>query len=358
MSIRFLATLACCCGLFAAGCKDSGPPPAANVGATQKDSDSGVVLLRYKAGSESTEQRERGFLETMEKEFPDIKVISSDQHAGLTSLKSKEMAIQLVNKYGDRMEGLFAVCEPNAAGALQALEEKGVGDDFVFVGFDPNERMVEAVRDGKMAGIVLQDPVTMGYLAVKTMVQHLDGEEVEPRVPTGEFVVTPENVDSDDEIKRLVNPPKFTGDAFTPPETQYRIAVIPKGTSHEFWQSVHFGAEKAAKELGNVEVLWQGPQSEGDVAQQIQIVNSMKAKKVDGICLAPNDSVSLVAAVQAAKEAGVPTVVYDSGLDAPEGDFVSYVATDNYNGGALAARTMAAALKSKTTTAKDGSSSE
>ncbi len=207
--------------------------------------------------------------------------------------------------------------------------------------------MVEAVRDGKMAGIVLQDPVTMGYLAVKTMVRHLDGEQVEPRVSTGEFVVTPENVDSDEEIKRLVNPPKFAGDAFTPPETKYRIAVIPKGTTHEFWQSVHFGAEKAAKELGNVEILWQGPQSEGDVTQQIQIVNSMKAKKVDGICLAPNDSVSLVAAVQAAKEAGVPTVVFDSGLDAPEGDYVSYVATDNYNGGALAARTMAAALKSK-----------
>ncbi len=124
MSIRMIATLACCCGLLAGGCTDSGPPPAASVGAAHDDSDAGVVLLRYKAGSESTEQRERGFLETMQKEFPDIKVISSDQHAGLTSLKSKEMAIQLVNKYGDRMQGLFVVCEPNAAGALQRSRKR------------------------------------------------------------------------------------------------------------------------------------------------------------------------------------------------------------------------------------------
>src|SRR5688572_709206 len=76
-----------------------------------------------------------------------------------------------------------------------------------------------------------------------------------------------------------------------------RIAVIPKGTSHEFWKSVHAGAKQAAQELGNVEVIWQGPAAESDVQRQIEIVQGMVLQKVDGIVLAPNHSMSLVEAV-------------------------------------------------------------
>src|ERR1700689_3775703 len=72
-----------------------------------------------------------------------------------------------------------------------------------------------------------------------------------------------------------------------------RIAVIPKGTTHEFWKSVHAGAANAAKELGDVEILWKGSLLESDRETQIQVMQGFITSRVDGICLAPNDSQAL-----------------------------------------------------------------
>ena len=119
--------------------------------------------------------------------------------------------------------------------------------------------------------------------------------------------------------------------------------MIPKGTTHEFWKSVHAGAEAAARERGGVEIQWQGPLNENDTDGQVSVVQNFVAKKVDGIVLAPNDSQGLVQAVRGSQEAGIPVVIFDSGLNDAEA-YVSYVATDNYRGGQLAARRLAAAL--------------
>jgi ribose transport system substrate-binding protein len=110
------------------------------------------------------------------------------------------------------------------------------------------------------------------------------------------------------------------------------IAVIPKGATHEFWLSVKAGAERAGKEL-DVDVLWIAPEREDDRNQQIDIVNNMIIKAVDGIVLAPLDKHALVAPVAKAKGAGIPTVIIDSGLEGE--DFVSFVATNNHKGGQL-----------------------
>jgi ABC-type sugar transport system substrate-binding protein len=307
---------------------------------------SGVVLLRYKEGSESTQQREQGFLETLEKEFPSIHVLSSDQYSGTTNEKSIAAAEQIVLKYGDRLTGIFGVCEPNADGILQALEEADLAGQVKFVGFDPNQRMVQALGEGKMDGIVLQDPVEMGRLAVRTLVDHLEGKTVEKVISTGEYVATPDNLD-EPKMKKLLHPAQFSGEAKSVPNAKYRVAVIPKGTTHEFWKSVHHGAQTAADELAAdglpVEILWNGPHNEGDVAGQISIVQDFVTRGVSGICLAPNDSRALADAVREAKEKGIPTVIFDSGLDATDAQ-VAYVATDNYRGGQLAARRLAEAL--------------
>jgi len=125
-----------------------------------------------------------------------------------------------------------------------------------------------------------------------------------------------------------------------------RIAVIPKGTSHEFWKSVHFGAQKAADEIGDVEIIWRGPVVESDTGSQIEVVKNMITMQVDGICLAPNQKGGLVDAVDESIGEGIPVVIFDSGLD--EGpEIVSYVATDNYKGGKMAAAQMAKAIGEK-----------
>ena len=129
-----------------------------------------------------------------------------------------------------------------------------------------------------------------------------------------------------------------------------RIAVIPKGTTHVFWKSVHAGALQAAEEFTKagtpVEVRWQGPHLENDREKQINVVQDFVAAKVDGIVLAPLDATALVSAVADAKSEGIPTVIFDSGL-ADESVIVSYVATDNYRGGALAAQEIGRRLDGK-----------
>ena len=101
----------------------------------------------------------------------------------------------------------------------------------------------------------------------------------------------------------------------------FRIAVIPTGTSHDFWRSVRHGAETAAKELGNVEVIWKGTQKEDNKEGQIQILDSFIVQGVDGICLAPIDREAMIPVVSRAKDRKIPTVVFDSGL----ADETSYV---------------------------------
>lgn len=127
------------------------------------------------------------------------------------------------------------------------------------------------------------------------------------------------------------------------------IAVIPKGTTHEFWKSIHAGSNKAASELTaqgtDVEVIWKGPLREDDREQQIQVVEGFAAQGVSGIVLAPLDNHALVRPVEDAKRANVPTVIIDSGLESDQ--FVSFVATDNRKGGTLAADRMGQLLNGK-----------
>lgn len=167
-----------------------------------------VIVLRYNQGSESTEQREEGFLQTIEKEFPDMKVLSGDQYAGTTQEESLTKAIEVLNKYKDEVNGIFAVCEPNAAGILGALKETELEGKVKFIAFDPSESLIRAMEAGTCHGIVLQDPVTMGYQSVKAIVTKIRGGEVEKRIGTGEFVATPENMKTE-QMAKLLNPERF-----------------------------------------------------------------------------------------------------------------------------------------------------
>ncbi len=123
-----------------------------------------------------------------------------------------------------------------------------------------------------------------------------------------------------------------------------QVAVIPKGTTHIFWQSIHRGALAAGEELG-AEIFWNGPDREGDREKQIQIVEDFITQRVSGIVLAPNDSKALVPIVEKISAKGIPCVIIDSGIDTDK--YISFVATDNYEGGVIAARRMGEILGGK-----------
>ncbi len=120
-----------------------------------------------------------------------------------------------------------------------------------------------------------------------------------------------------------------------------QIAVIPKGTTHEFWKSIHAGAEKAGQELG-VDIVWQGPQKEDDRQMQIQVVQNFVSRGIDAIVLAPLDSRSLARPVEAAVRRGIPVVIIDSGLESHA--HTSFIATNNYEGGRMGGRHLAELL--------------
>ena len=113
------------------------------------------------------------------------------------------------------------------------------------------------------------------------------------------------------------------------------IGVVPKGANHIFWQTVHAGALKAAKEL-NVDIEWNAPTLEIDSSRQIAIVESMVNRRLAGIALAPVDRKALVGVVERAATAGIPVTIFDSDIDTEKR--LTYVATDNREGGRMAAR--------------------
>ena len=127
-------------------------------------------------------------------------------------------------------------------------------------------------------------------------------------------------------------------------DTRKRIAVVPKGQAHLFWQSIHAGAVSAAREAG-VEIIWNGPPLETDFSGQIQIVEAMITQHVDAICLAPTDKTALISVVERANREGIPVVILDSPVDTQ--NFVAQVATDNYQAGAMAAARMGKILNGK-----------
>jgi ribose transport system substrate-binding protein len=149
----------------------------------------------------------------------------------------------------------------------------------------------------------------------------------------------------------------LTGCGGAKDSAKYRIVVIPKGLTHEFWQSIHAGAVRAGQDLKEqknivVDVKWDGPLEENDTQAQINIIDRNLAAGVHGLVLAPQHSQALVPPVEKAIEQGVPVLVIDSGLSS-EGQklIVKYIATDNYNGGRLAAEHLLGVLKKEGKTA-------
>lgn len=145
----------------------------------------------------------------------------------------------------------------------------------------------------------------------------------------------------------------LTGCGGSSPSYKYRVAVIPKGLTHEFWQSIHRGAERAAADLKgqglSVEIQWDGPRKENEALEQIKLIDQKINMGIQGLVLAPQDSKQMVPPIERATARGVKVVIIDSGLDKEAlkeqpNLIVKYVATNNFNGGRLAAEKLLARL--------------
>jgi ribose transport system substrate-binding protein len=168
-----------------------------------------VVLLRYAEGSESTIQREEGFLEALAAEKA-IELLSANQYGGAdvegAYKKSEALLSRFKNADGSLgVDGIFCPNESTTMAMLRVLQDNGWAGKVKFVGFDSSETLVKGLEDGHIDGLVLQDPVNMGYLGVKTMVAHLNGQPVERRIDTGVRLITRAQMNEPD-ARALLHP--------------------------------------------------------------------------------------------------------------------------------------------------------
>lgn len=166
-----------------------------------------VIVLRYQEGSASTQNREKGFLDGI-KGKPGLELVSDNQYGGATteSAFQKAESLLVAHKAGaGAVDGIFTPNESTTFGMLQALKKSGVNKKVKFYGFDSSDKLVAALKDGDIDGLVVQDPFNMGYLAVKTMTEHLRGKPVEKRIDTGARLVEKESLD-DPAVKAIMSP--------------------------------------------------------------------------------------------------------------------------------------------------------
>jgi len=177
-----------------------------------------IILFRYQAGSESTEQREAGFLTVLKAEIakqkaagkPTIEILSDNVYSGATVETAQAAAGPLLVQFADKADGIFAVNESATTGLLNAMRSQGLlkKQRIKVMGFDTSEAVLQALRDGELEGTIAQDPYRMGYLGVWTLVRHLEGDDVSgpsKNLSTGERLITRENVDAPS-TRELVDP--------------------------------------------------------------------------------------------------------------------------------------------------------
>jgi len=168
-----------------------------------------VIVLREAEGAASTESRVEGFLEEI-KNFSDIIILSDNQYAGASKAAAQQISENLLLRFTDDVgkpiiDGIFCPNESTTYGMLQALRRKRLTGTIKFVGFDSSPPLIEGLKQGEIHGLVVQNPFNMGYLGVKTMAAHLQGNEVERFVDTGVSFVTLENLNKS-EIRELIEP--------------------------------------------------------------------------------------------------------------------------------------------------------
>ena len=160
-----------------------------------------VAVLGLKAGSVSTDERERGFQDTIKQKFPGIQIAAFQFGEGNRSI-SIDRATDILTAHPD-LNGFFASNEPSTVGAAQAVKQKGLAGKVLLVGFDSSPNLIEDLKAGAIDSLIIQNPYRMGYDGVKTLVYKLNGQSPERRIDTGVRSVTKDNLSSP-EVRQLL----------------------------------------------------------------------------------------------------------------------------------------------------------
>lgn len=167
-----------------------------------------VAVIAVIPGSASTSERERGFQETVQKEFPGIQ-IAALQYGMSDRARSLAVSEDILTAHPD-LQGIFASNESSAVGAAQAVKARNLSGKVRLVGFDSSPSLVDDLKSGVIDSLVVQNPYRMGYAAVKTIIEHLQQKQPPKRIDSGATLVTRDNMNTP-EVQKLLNPPLAGG---------------------------------------------------------------------------------------------------------------------------------------------------
>ncbi|MEW9617294.1 ABC transporter substrate-binding protein [Shinella sp. S4-D37] len=176
---------------------------AAAIKATTGKEEGDIAIITSLPGVGSLDQRREGFLDQIKTKYPGLNVVA-DKYADGQATTGLNMMTDLITA-NPNLVGVFASNLIMAQGVGQAIAENKLGDKIKVIGFDSDEKTVGFLKEGVLAGLVVQDPYRMGYDGVKTALAVSKGEKVEAFVDTGANLVTQENM-ADPKIDALLNP--------------------------------------------------------------------------------------------------------------------------------------------------------
>jgi ribose transport system substrate-binding protein len=162
-----------------------------------------VGIIMHAPGSASTMDREKGFTEVIEREFPGIRIVAS-QFGMSDRAKSRAAAENILTAHPD-VDGLFGSSEPSSVGAALALKARELTEKVSLIAFDSSEGMIDDVRGGAIDAMIVQDPFRMGFEAVKTLVDKLNGKTPPKRLDLYAVAIRKKDL-NDPNVQRLLNP--------------------------------------------------------------------------------------------------------------------------------------------------------
>ncbi len=159
-----------------------------------------VAVIPFIQGAKSSDERERGFKEAIA-EHPEVELVAT-LYSDSQVEKGVQVTENLLNSQPD-LVGIFGANEAGTKGAMRVIEQRGLVGKVKLVGYDAAPDQVEALRDGIIEALIVQNPFAMGYEGVMAVVKAKAGQDVEPRIDTGVTVVTLKNIDEPDIAKLL-----------------------------------------------------------------------------------------------------------------------------------------------------------
>jgi ribose transport system substrate-binding protein len=303
-----------------------------------------IYIQNVRPGISTTDQREDGCeAAAADRSLVVVRVDYNDNSAD--TAQQQTAAVLQANP---NITGMFATNTFGALGAGAAIENAGLAGAVQVALFDASEENIGYLRDGTVSLVIAQKPADMGYLGVALATAYLDGyQSIPKRIPTGYFVFTPENVDNPESARFVYS--SGGGDPAARFDSSFNLAFVPGVNPDPFYITMSRGVNAAASRFG-VTVIQQDPER-FDVAVSAPIVEALVARgDIGALVTAPNDREQSIPVLQEAFDAGIPVITVDTFIG--DGDYaagevtfpLSYVGSDNFQGGYIACSSLADAL--------------